>query len=118
MFEMFFLAKDRFSVDFGGPYECLGASRHVPGAIRFFIDLRLGVKTVLDLPPEGSREAPGRPQAPPRHLPGTSWAPFYVDFASIFQVNFHTTLSEIRRFCDWHFRFGGAFSLERFVFCT
>ena len=50
-----FLAKNRFLLDFWGPSGSPGASRDVPGAIRFFIDLRLGVKASLDLAPGGPR---------------------------------------------------------------
>ena len=50
-----FLAKHNILVDFWGPSGSPGGSRDVPGAIRFFIGLRLGVKTSLDLAPGGSR---------------------------------------------------------------
>ena len=40
-----FLAKYQFLVDLWGPSGSPGGSRDVPGAIRFFIGLRLGVKT-------------------------------------------------------------------------
>ena len=48
-----FLANKQFLIDFWGPSGSSGASRDVPGAIRFFIGLRLGVKTSLDLAPGG-----------------------------------------------------------------
>ena len=48
-----FLVKKQSLVDFWGPAGFPGGSRDVAGAIRFFIGLRLGVKTSLDLAPGG-----------------------------------------------------------------
>ena len=74
----------------GSQNGCKIASQDVPGAIRCFIDLRLGVETALDLPPGGPREAPGASQAPPGHhfggprdAPGASQAPPGHHFGSV-----------------------------------
>ena len=61
----------------GSQNGCKIASQDVPGAIRCFIDLRLGVETALDLPPGGPREAPGASQAPPGHHFGSVLHQFF-----------------------------------------
>ena len=80
-----FFTKCRFFVDFWGPSGSLGASRDVrepPRSLHFFHKFSIASEN-------RPGPAPGRPQGGPGCPPGTSRASFWVDFGSIFRVDFH-----------------------------
>ena len=78
---------------FFGPRKALGTSRQPRRSLPFFHKFSVA---------SGNRpgSVPGRPQGGPRRPPGTSSAAFWVDFGSIFRVDFHTCyFGDLMIFC-------------------
>ena len=81
-----FLANNRFFLAFwdpsgspGGPRDVAGVSQNLP-----FLSKKICCVS------KRTRTVPGRPQGGPGCPPGTSRASFWIDFGSIFRINFHT----------------------------
>ena len=78
--ERLLLANKRFFVDFWVPGKLSGRPGSLAEASHFFINFRLPPEIGPDRSLGGPREAPGRPQASPRHLQRSILGRFWIDF--------------------------------------